>query len=84
MEEDHFELIRETFERTTEASLSEVWSGAQQRLLITRLTNANKNLGLCTQKVVTFRTFIVTLDTASPLLTFSRKMAKHFMTAVSC
>jgi len=40
VEEDHFELIRETFETTTEASLSEVWSGAQQRLSIRRLTES--------------------------------------------
>jgi len=33
VEENHFELIREPFERTTEATGTEVWSGTQQTVV---------------------------------------------------
>ena len=72
--EDHFELIRETFERTTEATSVSglVWHTADccwwgdWRMEI-------MSLGSCPYKWVAFWTFIVISDIASRLLTFYTK-----------
>jgi len=37
VEKNYFELIRETFERATKQRLTEVWSGAQQAVIVDEL-----------------------------------------------
>jgi len=72
--EDHFELIRETFERTTEATSVSglVWHTADCCWWGDWWMEI-KSLGSCPYKWVAFWTFIVISDIASRLLTFNTK-----------